>query len=122
MVPNLPRDGGVAGLPTTFSRGGLSGVPGSARGSKLCRQHQVLKIEPGLMHHSGLCKPYQALPLTVRAALVFTLRRGDRLAACALIFQLWLLSTLSDSALGPGGQRYVQLGWGGIFAVNGEVS
>lgn len=74
------------------------------------------------MHHSGLCKPYQALPLTVRAALVFTLRRGDRLAACALIFQLWLLSTLSDSALGPGGQRYVQLGWGGIFAVNGEVS
>lgn len=90
MVPDLPRDGGVAGLPTTFSRGVLSGVPGSARSSKLCRQHQVLKIDPGLMHHSGLCKPYQALPLTVRAALVFTLRRSDRLAACALIFQLWL--------------------------------
>lgn len=116
MVPNLPRDGGVAGLPTTFSR-----VPGSARSSKLCRQHQVLKIEPGLTHHSGLCKPYQALPLTVRAALVFTLRRSDRLAACALIFQLWLLSSLSDGALGPGGQRYIQSGWGGIFAAKGEV-
>ena len=90
MVPDLPRDGGVAGLPTTFSRGVLSGAPGSARSSKLCRQHQVLKIDPGLMHHSGLCKPYQALPLTVRAALVFTLRRSDRLAAWALIFQLWL--------------------------------
>ena len=80
------------------------------RSARLCQKQQALQTASGLenrtrMHCSGLCKPYQALPLTARAALVFMLRHGDRLAACALIFQLWLLSTLNDGALGPGGQR-----------------
>lgn len=83
----------------------LSAVPGSAGSIRLCKQYQLLEMEPGLTHSGRPCKPYQALPLTMRAELVFMLNHGDRLAACALIFQLWLLSTLSNSALGPGGQR-----------------
>lgn len=46
-VLNIPRDWGTDGLATTFSRGGLPGVPGSANGPRPCKQQQAGQAAAG---------------------------------------------------------------------------